>query len=80
MWEFRFKGCDASPAWWLLSEIRLEGYCLCGFRFERSPVMPHPLGDFCLCELRIGLLGLLARIHTEEVEGGLVRLGGMGVL
>lgn len=40
----------------------------------------HLLGHFRLRQLRIRLLCFLAGIHTEEVEGGLVGLGAMGVL
>lgn len=40
----------------------------------------HPLSDLWLCEVRIGLLSFLPRIHTEEVKGGLVGLGRIGVL
>lgn len=47
---------------------------------ERDRGVDHLLGDFCLCELRIRLLGFLACIHTEEVEGGLVGLGSQWVL
>ena len=42
--------------------------------------LAYPLGDLCLCEVRVRLLGFLASVHAEEVEGGLVGLGCMRVL
>ncbi len=51
-----------------------------GFRIQTLIIEAYPLGDLCLGEIWVGLLGFLPRIHTEEVEGGLVGLGCIGVL
>ncbi len=50
------------------------------FRVQTLNIEAYPFGDLCLSEIWVGLLGFLPRIHTEEVEGGLVGLGCIGVL
>ena len=50
------------------------------FRVQTLIIEAYPFGDLCLSEIWVRLLGFLPRIHTEEVEGSLVGLGGIGVL
>ena len=49
-------------------------------RVQTLIIEAYPLGDLCLGEIWICILGFVPRIHTEEIEGGLVGLGCIGVL
>ena len=68
-----------------LGDLCLSEICGCcsrvqDYRVQTLSIETYPLGDLCLSQIWVGLLGFLPRIHTEEVKGGLVGLGCIGVL